>query len=125
MPVPVHVAGARHVAAEAVALVLRRERQEDAAILAGIDIGLPRVRRARDDVRDAVAVDIARALDAQAEAVAGSSVGGPEELPGLARIGVHAAGPGSADVLRRCRRDHVVDTISIHVADGPRDPAEL
>ena len=95
------------------------------AVLPGVDVRLAAARRAGDDVRHAVVVRVARGLDAGAELFAGCAVDFPEELAGLRRVDVDAAGvlPGAGPGRRG--RDEVGDAVAVDVAEAARDPAEL
>ena len=123
--VAVDVADPGHVLAEAVRRVLRRQRQQQTAVLAGVDVGLARTRRAGDYVRNAVAVGVAGRFDAGAKLIAGMSIDFPEQRTGLGRVDIDASGGGAADVLGRRRRHDIRHAVAIDVADDARDPSEL
>src|SRR5205085_1642832 len=118
----VHIADAGDVSSERIAGLLCLHRQEHGAVLARIHGGIPAPRSARDYVRDAVLVRVARAFHSDTQRVTGLAVHSPQQLPGFRRIrvdparGARSAWGGGHDIG---------DTVAIHVADRPGDPSEL
>jgi hypothetical protein len=125
--VAVLVAGARDLAAEVVARALAADLEQGLAVHTREHEGRPGsvcAARARDLVRHAVAVHVARALDPDPELVARLAVALKAQLPGRARVHVDTSRGGSADGLERSGEEQVVHAVAVRVAGVASDPAE-
>src|SRR4051812_16478996 len=94
---------------------------QDASIAARVDPRYSSPGWARSNhIRYTVAIGIASGLEATPQLVARLAIGGPEQLVLANRVNVNPAAR-----VCRCGCHDVMHTVSVHIADVARDPAEL